>query len=40
MGTAGCLPLVSQRYLRDYHAGRAKEWQRFAPVPPEGAAAN
>jgi len=38
MGTAGCLPLTFQRYLRDYGAGHAgKEWKQFAPVrlPPE-----
>lgn len=34
MGTAGCLPLVFRRYLRDYHAGNAPaQWLRFAPVP-------
>jgi len=34
MGTAGCLPLVFQRHLRDHNAGRAEaEWQRFAPEP-------
>jgi hypothetical protein len=34
MATAGCLPLVFQRYLRDYKDGKAKtEWRRFAPEP-------
>jgi len=34
MGTAGCLPLTFQRYLRDHRAGRAaEEWSRFAPTP-------
>lgn len=34
MGTAGCLPLVFQRYLRDYRARNAPtQWSRFAPPP-------
>lgn len=34
-GTAGCLPLTFQRYLRDDRAGQAaQEWARFAPAPP------
>ena len=34
MGTAGCLPLVFQRYLRDYRQGTAqKEWAKFAKNP-------
>lgn len=32
MGTAGCLPLTFQRYLKDYKAGKAQaEWAKFAP---------
>ena len=34
IGTAGCLPLTFQRYLKDYKEGRAQaEWARFAPPP-------
>ena len=32
MGTAGCLPLTFQRYLRDHRQGKAQEeWVKFAP---------
>ncbi|MEI6675351.1 MAG: trehalase family glycosidase [Verrucomicrobiota bacterium] len=39
MGTAGCLPLTFQRYLRDHASGNAPgQWSRFAPAPsPAGA---
>jgi hypothetical protein len=34
MGTAGCLPLMFQRYLKDYKKGVAQsEWKKFAPPP-------